>query len=158
MPSSFLTDLDQLILAFLTGFVVATLIFWPMVHRRRSRDRAARTTSGRDTAGRENRSREGRHALRPGTTAPTPKTTTAHDANTDGGARTQPSSAPSVVTAHPRSGTTPAESDRTDVPEPRAQQPVELPPPTDLFQQHYAARFDRARNRAARIREQLDQT
>ncbi len=142
-------DPDLLVLAFLAGFAVATLIFWPMLKRRRPREISRQSTAG-----------AGKHALREGAAAK-PAGRSAHVYTP--GTHAQPART-RVAVAEPGgedSGvrdTLPAEDAdaATAVPEPREREPIELPPPADLYQQHYAARFNRARTRVARIREQLD--
>lgn len=152
---SLLTNLDVLILAFLAGVVVAALLLWPM-RRGRSRD-ASRTTSGR----------AGKHALRSDTSRARGTTSASRRARERPTARAEPAVAPEPADSAAAAPTSQAAAS-VEVPEegkatsddpsaPREPNRTELPVPIDLYQRRYAARFERARNRMARIRQELEQ-
>jgi hypothetical protein len=155
-PLSTWTDL--VVVAFLLGIGAGALIFWPMVRKARHRLAAQRACT-------HSLSR-GAHALRDPSALRMADSTTAS------------ATAVTVLTAHRRSpalanqadeGATDAKdsadrsmsdqanADLPTAPQPRISEPVAVPQlPTDLFEQHYEARFDHARKRIERLRAQLD--
>ncbi len=133
---------ELIVLAIIGGFAVATLIFWPMLRRARLGSRRARNSRARAGP-------TGKHALR-GKSASAPASTTATDttaAATTADTGSKPTSADDTVES-----TTTSRNSRVDQP---STQPIPALP-TNLFAEHYAAKFDRTRKRIARLRTQLN--
>jgi hypothetical protein len=143
--------ISLLFVTFVAGFALSALIFW-LVQRRAQHQhigRAASTPSG------------GKHALRTSarqkpadsghTASATAVTVLAAQGDTTV-SETASSSAESSIDAeatHP---------DLPIAPQQRTEEPVEIPPmPTDLFERHYEAQFERARKRIERLRAQLNE-
>ncbi|MDR7301071.1 hypothetical protein [Haloactinomyces albus] len=166
--AQFLTpDTGILVLTFLGGLVLATLVFWPILHRAKH--------SGGAERGAVRSGGEGRHALnRRGTTKPAravnttskhsvrPTHPTASAQSTDSAAQASTASAMRSV---PSEGAEPSQADphepqaiatEANPPAQRSEEPVDLPElPSDLFRQHHAAHFERVRERANRLRTEL---
>lgn len=145
-PASPAPVYDLILLAFAGGFAIATMIFWPLLHRAQHRF---------DHHGRL-RSATGKHARPEPANA---KGTKAAARTADAGftsvtaTSTQPSAAASDTAGR---DVTNASEQSSVVPAPRQSEPVELPEPNDLFRQHHAAQFNRSRERLARLRSQLN--
>lgn len=152
-PLSTWTDL--VVLAFLLGFGAGALVFWPMVRKARCRLAAQRACT---------------HALSRGAQAlrdplvprradsPTASATavtvlaTQRRAATPGGQATERSEDSTGLSPMAEQ----ANADLPTAPQPRISEPVAVPQlPTDLFEQHYGARFEHARKRIERLRAQL---
>ncbi len=135
---------DLLILAFVGGFAVATLIFWPLLHRAH-----------------QNRSRpaaSGRHHLRKPVRSGSTAVTTLGGAGGSGGGSTAGSGGDSAsedssaasdgVSVGSDGASTPrADGESVDVP----QQPA----PSDRFREHHEAQFEHTRSRIAKLRDEL---
>ncbi|GAA0524388.1 hypothetical protein GCM10011581_44590 [Saccharopolyspora subtropica] len=111
--------MDLLVLMFVSGFALATLIFWPLLHR--ANQRLAESGEAHPPRGRR--------------TVRTPA-------------------------APPRPAVTEQPADAAAEPEPAPQQPtagpVEIPVlATDLFEKHFEAKFNRSRQRLARLRAEI---
>lgn len=117
--------MELLVLMFVTGFALATLIFWPLLHR------ANRQLGEQESAPR------GRHALR----TPAPPTVTRRTT------APQPTEPEQPAEAKPSEPVAPAQ---------RTAEPAELPElPTDLYEKHFEAKFNRSRQRLARLRTEI---
>lgn len=156
-PLSTWTDL--VVVAFLLGIGAGALIFWPMVRKARHRLAAQRACT-------HSLSR-GVHALRdPSALRMADSTTASATAVTVLTAqRRSPAPddnqaderAPDAKDSADRAMSDQANADLPTAPQPRISEPVAVPQlPTDLFEQHYEARFDHARKRIERLRAQLD--
>lgn len=155
-PLSTWTDL--VVVAFLLGVGAGALIFWPMVRKARHRLAAQRACT-------HSLSR-GAHALRdPSVLRMADSTTASATAVTVLAAhRRAPASggqagehAPRTESSSEPAMTDQANADLPTAPQPAISEPVAVPQlPTDLFEQHYEARFDHARKRIERLRAQLD--
>ncbi|MFI0464041.1 hypothetical protein ACH347_08175 [Saccharopolyspora sp. 5N102] len=131
--------MDLLVLMFVTGFALATLIFWPLLQRANRRLAESGVSEAAIAP-------KGKHALR------TP----------DAPAR---SASPTVIARRPSTDqAAPAESEpKPEEPRPalvapqqRTAEPVEIPElPTDLFEKHFEAKFNRSRQRLARLRDEI---
>ncbi|RKT83002.1 hypothetical protein SAMN05421805_10323 [Saccharopolyspora antimicrobica] len=120
--------MELLVLMFVSGFALATLIFWPLLHR------ANRQLGEQESAPR------GRHALR--TPAPAPPTVTRR-----------------TTAPQPAEPERPAAEEKPSepvAPVQRTAEPTELPElPTDLYEKHFEAKFNRSRQRLARLRTEI---
>lgn len=126
------TGWDLTALAFVAGFAIATLIFWPLLQRAHERKR---TDEPRNAAEHDGTQRRGKHALG----KPAPR-------------RAEPSKVGHAVpqqSTGPANGTTAAE---TGSAEPSAEQP----PVQDLFEQLHGPKFDHFHTRIARLRAELE--
>ncbi|MER6990760.1 hypothetical protein ABT337_29585 [Saccharopolyspora hirsuta] len=141
--------MELLVLMFVTGFALATLIFWPLLHR------ANRQLGEQEAAPR------GKHALR--TPAPAPPTvtrrTTAPQQPTPEPTEPEQPAAETKQSAaeaeQPAAEAEPSESPAV-APAQRTAEPVELPElPTDLYEKHFEAKFNRSRQRLARLRTEI---
>ncbi|QUH00509.1 hypothetical protein HUO13_06470 [Saccharopolyspora erythraea] len=122
--------MDLLVLSFVAGFALATLIFWPMLQRAQRQ---------------------------PGTSAK--RATTSCSATRLDHAGAEPPKPDPVVVAGPghETGLDPEAVAESAVPQRREPEPVEMPSlPTDLFAQRYQARFNRSRGRLERLRAQFN--
>ncbi|MER7079778.1 hypothetical protein SAMN02982929_05495 [Saccharopolyspora kobensis] len=120
--------MELLVLMFVSGFALATLIFWPLLHR------ANRQLGEQESAPR------GRHALR--TPAPAPPTVTRRTTAPQPAEQEQP-----AVEEKPSEPVAPVQ---------RTAEPAELPElPTDLYEKHFEAKFNRSRQRLARLRTEI---
>lgn len=135
----------MLFLLFLCGFAAATLVFWPLLNR--ANKRAAESSSPQ----------RGRHALAAASAPAKPaarKTATAVPAakpegepvgeGSEGGAAGADSTQPVAVDSAPP----PREPEEDPMPE----------LPTDLFENHYQAKFNRPKRRLERIRAEISQS
>lgn len=137
---------DLLILAFVGGFALATLIFWPLLHRAH---RPATVSGSRGSVS------TGKHALGTrGTTKAAGLTTLAATRAARNPAEIAPGDKSSagdrgftVRTADPEGAATPVRHEEEPA-------DAELAP-NDLFEQHHAAKFDQARQRLTRVRAEL---
>ncbi|MGW1681152.1 hypothetical protein [Saccharopolyspora sp. NPDC002376] len=128
--------MELLVLMFVTGFALATLIFWPLLHR------ATRQLGEQESAPR------GKHALR----APTPPTVTRRTPEPT--TPTEPTESAEAV--EPAEAEQPAAEAQAVAPALRTAEPVELPElPTDLYEKHFEAKFNRSRQRIARLRAEI---
>ncbi|MEU5850575.1 hypothetical protein [Saccharopolyspora shandongensis] len=131
--------MELLVLMFVTGFALATLIFWPLLQRANRRLAESGISEATIVP-------KGRHALR------TP----------DAPAKSAP---PTVIPRRPSADqAAPAEPEpKPEEPQPapvapqqRTAEPVEIPElPTDLFEKHFEAKFNRSRQRLARLRDEI---
>ncbi|QIZ36241.1 hypothetical protein [Saccharopolyspora sp. ASAGF58] len=144
--------MDLLVLMFVTGFALATLIFWPLLNRA-NRRLAESGIAEPATAP------KGRHALRtpaapvkPATPTVIPRrpstdnqpSATEHEPETGSDAETRPEAEPEASRPAPVA------------PRQRPAEPAEVPQlPTDLFEKHFEAKFNRSRQRLARIRDEI---
>ncbi|MER7015948.1 hypothetical protein ABT324_31315 [Saccharopolyspora sp. NPDC000359] len=130
--------MELLVLMFVTGFALATLIFWPLLHR------ANRQLGEQEAAPR------GKHALR--TPVPVPPTVTRRTT-------TPPQPAPEPTDPEQpaaEAGPTGAPEVAEVAPTQRTAEPVDLPElPTDLYEKHFEAKFNRSRQRLARLRTEI---
>ncbi|MCI2416155.1 hypothetical protein MOQ72_01860 [Saccharopolyspora sp. K220] len=141
--------MDLLVLMFVTGFAVATLIFWPMLHR--ANRRLAET--GVSDAG---YTPKGKHALRPPATPKViPRRREAEEQPAPAEAKAEPE--PQVET-ETKAEAEPEPSESASVaPQQRAAERIEMPAlPTDLFEKHFEAKFNRSRQRLARLRSEIN--
>jgi hypothetical protein len=123
----------MLVLMFVCGLAVATLVFWPLLHRAHRK-----TTESQQTAP------HGKHALR-ATSAPKDSATTPEASGSD------------EKTDREGDGeaTQPVKIEAT-APKPREPEPMEMPElPTDIFDARYRARFNRSQRRLERIRAEI---
>ncbi|TDD87250.1 hypothetical protein E1202_16875 [Saccharopolyspora karakumensis] len=126
--------MEMLVLMFVCGLAVATLVFWPLLHRAHRK-----ATESQQAAP------HGKHALRatsaPEETATTPAAS-GSDEKTDregDGEATQPVKIEATA------------------PKPREPEPMEMPElPTDIFDARYRARFNRSQRRLERIRAEIN--
>ncbi|MEV0696756.1 hypothetical protein AB0I53_02355 [Saccharopolyspora sp. NPDC050389] len=131
--------MDLLVLMFVTGFALATLIFWPLLQRA---NRRLAESGVSETA----IAPKGKHALR--TPAGPPKsaapTVIARRPSTDQAAQEEPEPKPEEPQPVPVA------------PQQRTAEPGEIPElPTDLFEKHFEAKFNRSRQRLARLRDEI---
>jgi hypothetical protein len=155
-PLSTWTDL--VVVAFLLGIGAGALIFWPMVRKARHRLAAQRACT-------HSLSR-GAHALRDPSALRLADSTTASatavavlaaQRRSPGTGNQTEEHASDAVESAGSAMTEQANADLPTAPQPRISEPVAVPQiPTDLFEQHYEARFDHARKRIERLRAQLD--
>lgn len=145
---------DLLILAFVGGFAVATLIFWPLLHRahqkRTQQNRSRPAASGKHHL---------RKPVRSGSTAVTtlggPGGGSSNGSAVESGGDSTPadsSAAPSVAPADASPGSDGAsapkmDGESVDIPE--------QPAPSDRFREHHEAQFERTRSRIAKLRDEL---
>lgn len=132
--------LDLLFLAFVAGFAVATLIFWPMLERAHNPNPNRGRTSGRHALQRPQH-RNGATAI--GRIIP--------DRPQQAAAKAAMASGSTAVTELPDESATTGSNG--------ADQDSQIPVlPTDLYQQHHAAQFEHIRSRLATLRAQLQAT
>ncbi|MBB5153160.1 hypothetical protein [Saccharopolyspora phatthalungensis] len=126
--------MDLLVLMFVTGFAMATLIFWPLLSRA---NRRLAESGISDAAA----APIGKHALR---SPATPKVV-AREPSTDAQpALAKPETAPEAPRPVPVA------------PQQRSAEPVQIPVlPTDLFAKNFEAKFNRSRQRLARLRDEI---
>ncbi|MBE9374450.1 hypothetical protein IQ251_08305 [Saccharopolyspora sp. HNM0983] len=138
--------MDLFVLMFIVGFALAALIFWPLLHR------ANRRLADRETiAGRANTNPPAQR--RPSTGGPkhaAPVTPAAETGSAEQAAR---AGAPAVAGID--------EDTQPDLqpvlPQQRTNEPIQIPIlPTDLFEKHFEAKFNRSRQRLARLRAELE--
>ncbi|WP_263251406.1 hypothetical protein [Saccharopolyspora rosea] len=131
--------MDLIIMTFVAGFAMATLVFWPLLHRAHRRLAEAGLT--------ESAAPRGKHALR-----------------ADRSVASAPAECPAQTAgelpaqAAPQAAGPAAEPPRAGAPVPAPQMParVDMPElPTDLFERQFEARFNRSRQRLARLRDEL---
>ncbi|PKW14736.1 hypothetical protein [Saccharopolyspora spinosa] len=146
--------MDLLVLMFVTGFALATLVFWPLLNRA-NRRLAESGLAEPATAP------KGRHALRTpaAPVKPAPPTVIPRRPSTDD---QPPATEPEAETetwsdAETRSEAEPEAPRSAPVaPQQRSAEPAEIPQlPTDLFEKHFEAKFNRSRQRLARIRDEI---
>ncbi|WP_245776185.1 hypothetical protein [Saccharopolyspora flava] len=125
----------MLVLMFVCGLAVATLVFWPLLHRAQ---RKAAETQQPEAAPR------GKHALG-AAAAPAAGTETAE--KTEGeGEKTDREGEP----------TQPVKIDEAIAPQPREPEPMVMPEiPTDIFEARYQAKFNRSKRRLERLRSEI---
>jgi hypothetical protein len=157
------------LLAFAGGFALATLIFWPMLHRARTRqDRSAAPT------GKHARRPEQQKAIAPKAIeqkAAPARTDQKGDQQNTGQRPTKPStgstavSVPATVsaTAVTAAGSAAEGSEEGATPSPAPSTAesapsdgAEAPPVKDLFEEHYGPKFDLVRERLMNLREQIN--
>lgn len=132
------TGWDLTALAFVAGFAIATLIFWPLLQRAHERKRPheqKRTDEQRNAAEHDGTQRRGKHALG----RPAPR-------------RAEPSKVTHAVpqqSTGPENGTAAAEGSSAEL-------SAEQPPVQDLFEQLHGPKFDHFRTRIARLRAELE--
>ncbi|MDA3627847.1 hypothetical protein OU415_20595 [Saccharopolyspora sp. WRP15-2] len=133
--------MELLVLMFVTGFALATLIFWPLLHR------ANRRLGEQESAPR------GKHALR----APTPPTVTRRTPEPTAAAEpAEPAESAEAAESTEAEAEQPAAEVQAVAPAQRTSEPVELPElPTDLYEKHFEAKFNRSRQRIARLRAEI---
>ncbi|MGW3467352.1 hypothetical protein ACWDKQ_02500 [Saccharopolyspora sp. NPDC000995] len=146
--------MDLLVLMFVTGFALATLIFWPLLNRA-NRRLAESGVAEPATAP------KGRHALRtpPAPVKPVTPTVIPRRPSTD---EQPPATEPDTEakTGSDAETRSQAESEARRpapvAPQQRSAEPAEVPQlPTDLFEKHFEAKFNRSRQRLARIRDEI---
>lgn len=151
------TSTDLIFLGFLGGFALATLIFWPLLHRARTRLEHPGTAPTGKHAKRSDqkpalpqpapRKAEGTDqqatAKKAGATAVTVPAAAGATAITAAGSAEGGGSGDgaAVSTAHSSEG---------------AAEGAEAPPVKDLFEEHYGPKFDLVRDRLASLREQIN--
>ncbi len=125
--------MEVLVLMFVCGLAVATLVFWPLLHR-----------AHRKAAESQQAAPHGEHALGASAvehSATTPEASGSGEKTDRGGdgEATQPVAVEATA------------------PKPREPEPMEMPElPTDIFDARYRARFNRSQRRLERIRAELD--
>jgi len=155
------TSTDLVFLGFLGGFALATLIFWPLLHRARTRlGRAAAAPTGKHAK------RSDRKPALPA--APRPTASTDQQASTP--AKAGPGKAAATAVIVPAAaGTTavttgPAESGdsgdgaaaSSSTSAEGAADGADTPAIKDVFEEHYGPKFDLVRDRLANLREQIN--
>ncbi|WP_406692438.1 hypothetical protein REH65_11655 [Saccharopolyspora sp. ID03-671] len=129
--------MEMLFLMFVCGLAVATLVFWPLLHRA---NRKAEASQQPEAAPR------GKHALG-AAAAPGEETATA-EASSEG-----------EKTDREGEPTQPVKIDEAIAPQPRAPEPMEMPEiPTDIFEARYQAKFNRSKRRLERLRSEISKT
>ncbi|GAA4875698.1 hypothetical protein [Saccharopolyspora cebuensis] len=159
--------MDVIVLSFVTGFALATLIFWPLLHGAKRRLTEAGVIESPP---------KGRHALRTeAATAPRPAAApkSAEKEPTAEAAKAEPvadvprqpepkadASAAPDREAEPVPPESPAETTQPSEPVPPEAHPEDkgdIPVlPTNLFEEHFEARFNRSRQRLERLRSELN--
>jgi hypothetical protein len=136
---------DLLVLMFVTGFALATLIFWPLLYRANRRLAETGVSDAATTP-------IGRHAL----CTPAKPKVVARRPGTDAKATASPATTPTTAPAT-EPAPVPAQRKQAPVaPQQRSAEPVEVPVlPTDLFEKHFEAKFNRSRQRLARLRDEI---
>lgn len=148
--------MDLLVLMFVTGFALATLIFWPLLNRA-NRRLAESGVAEPATAP------KGKHALRTPVTpvkATTPTVIPRRPSTDDQAPTAEPEPEPeakSEIEPEAKSEAEPEARQPVPVaPQQRSAEPAEIPQlPTDLFEKHFEAKFNRSRQRLARIRDEI---
>jgi hypothetical protein len=150
--------LDLIVLAFFGGIALATLIFWPLLHRAQQQLAVAERSGYSPRGGKPARPK-------PSTTQPIstasrtatkativmPRTDSAHEVNPTSATLLDPGTAPTSASADD-------ESVGTDWSKISIEEQLEVSTqPTDLYEQHYEAKFERTRKRLARLKQQLNE-
>lgn len=152
-PLSTWTDL--VVLAFLLGFGAGALVFWPMVRKARSRLAAQRACTHSLSRGAQALRDPSVLRIVDSTTASATAVTVLSTQRRSAAAGKHASEGGDNSTG-PSSVADQANADLPTAPQPRISEPVAVPQlPTDLFEQHYGARFEHARKRIERLRAQL---
>ena len=136
--------MELLVLMFVCGLAVATLVFWPLLNR----------ANRKATESQQASPLRGRHAL---------GAATAPAAVSD-----KSESSGSEITSKPEEekesgrgdgeATQPVKVEVT-APQPREPEPMEMPElPTDIFEARYQAKFNRSKRRLERIRAEISKT
>ncbi|MGP4021365.1 hypothetical protein [Saccharopolyspora sp. 5N708] len=145
--------MDLLVLMFVTGFAVATLIFWPLLHRANRRLAETGVSESSTTP-------NGKHALRPAAlrNPATPKVIPRRPTSTEDQPTPSESKAESEVQAEPEQVEPEEQVESVRVaPQQRSAEPIEMPVlPTDLFEKHFEAKFNRSRQRLAKLRSEIN--
>ena len=157
-------------LAFVGGFALATLIFWPMLHRARSRTEQSSAPTGKHA-----RRPEQQKAIEPKAIEQRQQPTTAkqQDDSTSTGNQGQSRkvstgatavTVPATVsaTAVTAAGSAAEGSEEGATPSPPSttesapSDGAEAPAVKDLFEEHYGPKFDLVRDRLVSLREQIN--
>ncbi|QGK69113.1 hypothetical protein GIY23_05805 [Allosaccharopolyspora coralli] len=141
---------DLLILSFVGGFAVATLIFWPLLHRAHQNRTRSAAASGRHHL---------RKPVRSGSTAVAKLGGADGETSADAAPAGAPDSATAPATATAAStdssladaGASASEASPESVDVPRQ------PTSSDRFREHHAAQFEHTRSRIARLRDELSE-
>lgn len=168
--------MDLLLLTFIGGFVVATLIFWPLLRRsnrqssRTDNSAGSRSAHQRELASRNSATPHGRHAAIAGSQSRASAPTTQHG---DGNEPETPETGNQLVERikiegidSANSSKAPGRAEFVDAiridgelaptpPRQRTSEPAAVPVPTNLYERHFEARFNRCRKRVQRLRDEL---
>lgn len=131
-------SVDLVFLAFVGGFALATLVFWPLLHRANTR---LGQTSSAPTGKHAQRSGKGREGRKAG----------AKPAESSSGATAVNVPAGATAVATSGAGSTP-----NGPSEASSAEGAEAAPPKDLFEERYGPKFDLVRDRLASLRQQIN--
>lgn len=130
--------MELLILMFVCGLAVATLVFWPLLNRANRRATESQQATPR-----------GKHALGAASAQAADSETAENSPNTE---------AEKTGREGDGEATQPVKVEVT-APQPRVPEPMEMPElPTDIFEARYQAKFNRSKRRLERLRSEISKT
>ncbi|MEB3368046.1 hypothetical protein [Saccharopolyspora mangrovi] len=135
--------MELLVLMFVCGLAVATLVFWPLLNRANRKATESQQASSR-----------GRHALG-AATAPAAGSEKTESSGSEIASKPEEEKESSRGDGE---ATQPVKVEVT-APRPREPEPMEMPElPTDIFEARYQAKFNRSKRRLERIRSEISKT